>query len=87
MPSSGILRHAALVRTGVSEERSAYIIRVTRIGELVSVRKQILALFVGPQLIRFHLRTETEFSHQNVVQSCDGFINIPSSQTSDGSYH
>jgi hypothetical protein len=34
MPSSGMLRRAALVRTEVSEERSTSIIRVTRIGEL-----------------------------------------------------
>jgi hypothetical protein len=34
MPSSGMLRRVALVRTEVSEELSAYIIRVTRIGEL-----------------------------------------------------
>jgi hypothetical protein len=34
MPSSGMLRLVALVRTDVSEERSASIIRVTRIGEL-----------------------------------------------------
>jgi hypothetical protein len=34
MTSSGILRHVALVRTDVSEERSASIIRVTRISEL-----------------------------------------------------
>jgi hypothetical protein len=34
MPFSGILRRVALVRTGVSEERSASIIRVTKIGEL-----------------------------------------------------
>jgi hypothetical protein len=33
---SGILRHAALVRTGLSEEPSASIIRVTRISELVT---------------------------------------------------
>jgi hypothetical protein len=32
--SSGILRRVALVRTDVSEEGSAYFIRVTRIGEL-----------------------------------------------------
>jgi DNA-binding TFAR19-related protein (PDSD5 family) len=34
MPSSGMLRRVALVRTDVSEELSAYIIRMTRIGEL-----------------------------------------------------
>jgi hypothetical protein len=34
MPSSGMLRRVALVRTGGSEERIASIIRVTRIGEL-----------------------------------------------------
>jgi hypothetical protein len=34
MPSSGMLHRAALVSTDVSEELSASIIRVTRIGEL-----------------------------------------------------
>jgi hypothetical protein len=34
MPSSGMLRRVALVRADVTEERSAFIIRVTRIGEL-----------------------------------------------------
>jgi hypothetical protein len=34
MVSSGMLRHVALVKTDVSEELSAYFIRVTRIGEL-----------------------------------------------------
>jgi demethoxyubiquinone hydroxylase (CLK1/Coq7/Cat5 family) len=34
MPSSGKLRRAALVRKDVSEERSAFIIRVKRIGEI-----------------------------------------------------
>jgi hypothetical protein len=34
MPSSGMLHRVALVRTEVSEERIASIIRVTRIGEL-----------------------------------------------------
>jgi hypothetical protein len=34
MAPSGMLRHVALVRTDVSEELSAFFIRVTRIGEL-----------------------------------------------------
>jgi DNA-binding TFAR19-related protein (PDSD5 family) len=34
MPSSGMLRRVALVRTDVAEELSASIIRITRIGEL-----------------------------------------------------
>jgi hypothetical protein len=34
MPSSGMLRRVALARTDVSEECSASIMRVTRIGEL-----------------------------------------------------
>jgi hypothetical protein len=34
MASSGMLRRVALVRTDVSEELSASVIRVTRIGDL-----------------------------------------------------
>jgi hypothetical protein len=34
MAYSGMLRRVGLVRTDVSEERSAPVIRVTRIGEL-----------------------------------------------------
>jgi hypothetical protein len=34
MASSGMLFHVALVRTDVSKERSASIIRLTRIGEI-----------------------------------------------------
>jgi hypothetical protein len=41
MPSSGI-RRVALVRTDVSEELSASIIRVTRIGELGTLTVQLL---------------------------------------------
>jgi hypothetical protein len=36
MSSSRMLRHVALVRTDVSEELSASIIRVIRIGKLVT---------------------------------------------------
>jgi hypothetical protein len=56
MPSSGMLRHVAVVRTDVSEERSAPIIRVTRIVELGttlavtlhSVRRLLLTANVHP---------------------------------------
>jgi hypothetical protein len=37
MASSGVLRRVALVRTDVSEELKASFIRVTRIGELVTL--------------------------------------------------
>jgi hypothetical protein len=53
MASSGMLRRVALVRTDVSEERSAYFIRVTIIGELVfvflrSVRRLLVTASVVP---------------------------------------
>jgi hypothetical protein len=34
MPSSGLLRRVAFVKTDDSEERSAFFIRLTRIGEI-----------------------------------------------------
>jgi hypothetical protein len=42
MPSSGMLRHVALVRTDVSEELSTSFIRLTGIGEL----RTTLAVFL-----------------------------------------
>jgi hypothetical protein len=38
MVSSGMLRRVVLVRTDVSEEPSASLIKVTRIGELVTTQ-------------------------------------------------
>jgi hypothetical protein len=46
MPSSRMLYHVALVRTDISEELSASIIRVTRIGEL-GTKLAIKYLFVA----------------------------------------
>jgi hypothetical protein len=48
MPSSGMLRHVTLVRTDVSEERSASIIRVARIGDL----GKLLAVTVNRRKLR-----------------------------------
>jgi hypothetical protein len=48
MASSGMLHRVALVRTDIPGERSAYIIRVTRIGELgtmLAVTSNRLALY------------------------------------------
>jgi hypothetical protein len=47
MPFSGMIRGVALVRTDVSEERSASIIRVTRIGEPgTTLARSVLRLLV-----------------------------------------
>jgi hypothetical protein len=48
MASSGILRRVALVRTNVSEELSAIIIRMTRTGELGTT----LAVTSNPRKLR-----------------------------------
>jgi hypothetical protein len=49
MPSSGMSRRVALVRTDVSEELSASFFRVTRIGELGATLALFLVhLFVSP---------------------------------------
>jgi hypothetical protein len=50
MASSGILRRVALVKINVSEELSASIIRVTRIGELGTTLATLFLvyLFLSP---------------------------------------
>jgi hypothetical protein len=51
MSSCGMLRHVALVRTDVSEERIAFIIMVTRIGELgrtLAVISKYILRNIGP---------------------------------------
>jgi hypothetical protein len=43
MPSSGILHRVALEKTEVSEERIVFIIRVTRIGEPVTLMIEVIS--------------------------------------------
>jgi hypothetical protein len=52
MASSGMLRRVALVRTDVSEELSASIIRVTRIGELGTTFDSCHPDDGGPKFLR-----------------------------------
>jgi hypothetical protein len=58
MPSSGMLRLLAVVRTDVSEELSASIIRVTRIGELGTT----LAVAVNRWRLRKKIRSDKRIS-------------------------
>jgi hypothetical protein len=57
MTSSRMLHHVYLVRAGVSEESSAFIIRVTRIGELgttlavTSIFRSVRRLLVTVKLV------------------------------------
>jgi hypothetical protein len=46
MPSAGILRRVALVRTDVTEELNASVIRVTIIGEIGTVLRSVHRLLV-----------------------------------------
>jgi hypothetical protein len=47
MISSGVLRHVALTRTNVPEKRSASITRMTRIGDIVFLRKVRMLLVIA----------------------------------------
>jgi hypothetical protein len=68
MTSSVMLRRVALVRTDVSEERTASIIRVTRIGELGIT----LAVTTNRNTLRKNIINSTSISSQraSVVSYC-----------------
>jgi hypothetical protein len=53
MPSSGMLCRVDILKTDISEERSASIIRVTKIGELrkLAVTNNVLRLMVTVTLL------------------------------------
>jgi hypothetical protein len=72
MPSSGMLRRVALVRTDTSEELSASVIRVTRIGELGTT-----ANVVPSWLILFTLMMEAIRSSETSVLTRAIQCNIP----------
>jgi hypothetical protein len=83
MPSSGMLRRVALVRADVSEESSASIIRVTKIGELVvlvflrSVRHLLVTANVRSLPILFTLIGGTQRSSESSVLTGTTQLNIP----------
>jgi hypothetical protein len=54
MPSSGMLHHVALVRTDISEECSASILRVARTGELGTLvfLRSLRRLLVTANIVR-----------------------------------
>jgi hypothetical protein len=51
MPSSGILCRVALLKTDISEELIASIIRVTRIGELGTLIVAVFRLLVATNVV------------------------------------
>jgi hypothetical protein len=83
MPSSGMLCHVALVRTDVSEELSASIIRVTRIVELgttlaaTSNRRTVTASVVPSSPILVALMKEALSSSETSVLARATRRNIP----------
>jgi hypothetical protein len=70
MPSSGKLRCVAIVRTEVSEERRAFIIRVTIIDEL----ETILAVSNRRALLSSEMSVLTRAKLRNIPE--DGILHI-----------
>jgi hypothetical protein len=80
MMSSGMLHHVALVRTDISEELSASIIKVARIGELGtlrSMRRLLVTANVPSSPILVTLMTEALSSFETSVLARATQRNIP----------
>jgi hypothetical protein len=77
MASSGMLRRVALVRTDVSEERSASNIRVTTIGELGTTLAVVTAHVVPSSPIVATLNIEELSSSETSVLTRATRCNIP----------
>jgi hypothetical protein len=80
MSSSGALGRVDLVRTDVSEERIAFIIRITRIGDLVLrivVRLIVTAKVVPSTLILVILMMKAMRSSETSVLTRSTWCNIP----------
>jgi hypothetical protein len=79
MPSYGMLRRVALVRIDVSDERIASIIRVTRIGDLLSsvLRLLVTADVVPSSPILVTLTIEAIHSSKTIVLTRATRRNIP----------
>jgi hypothetical protein len=94
MSSSGMLRHVALVRTVVSEEPSASIIRVTTIGKLgatLAVIKNRSKLRIMEKLLSYETSVPTRATRSNIPE--DGILhshhreNLKSYKTDFVTYH
>jgi hypothetical protein len=78
MPSSGMLHRVAIVRTDVSEERIASIIRVTRVSELsISLQLASVANVVPSSPILVTLMEEALSSSETSVLTRATRRNIP----------
>jgi hypothetical protein len=74
MASSGMLRRVALLRTDVSEERSASFIGVTRIDELGTTlavtnnRRTYIVTLMKEELISSEISVLTRATHHNILE-------------------
>jgi hypothetical protein len=85
MPSCEVLRHVTLVRTDVSEERIASIVRETRIGDRVFIRSVLQFLVTAnvfpSSMILFTLTMEATCSCETSVLTRVTWRNMPEDVT------